>query len=151
MLAQARRSQQPIAMLMMDLDHFKKVNDAYGHLVGDACLQHVAQRMQQRMRNNDLLVRFPAVRSLPPYSVIPIRQAPWTSLEQLRTDLAEHPCLHQDLRIDLSLSIGVYALIPDASSNREQLLRHADEALYRAKAAGRNRVEAYDASALDGR
>lgn len=150
MLAQARRSQQPIAMLMMDLDHFKKVNDAYGHLVGDACLQHAAQRMQQRMRNNDLLVRFGGEEFAA--VLCDTDQAGAMNLaEQLRTDLAEHPCLHQDLRIDLSLSIGVYALIPDASSNREQLLRHADQALYRAKAAGRNRVEAYDASALDGR
>ena len=71
--------------------------------------------------------------------------------EQLRTDLAEHPCLHHDLHIDLSLSIGVYALIPDASSNREQLLRYADQALYQAKAAGRNRVVAYNATTPDGR
>lgn len=150
MLAQARRSQQPIAMLMMDLDHFKKVNDAYGHLVGDACLQHAAQRMQQRMRSNDLLVRFGGEEFAA--VLCDTDQAGAMDLaEQLRTDLAKHPCLHQDLRIDLSLSIGVYALIPDASSDREQLLRHADQALYQAKAAGRNRVVAYNATAPDGR
>lgn len=147
MLAQAKRSQQPIAMLMMDLDHFKKVNDQHGHLVGDACLQHAALRMQQRMRGNDLLVRFGGEEFAA--VLCDTDQSGALGLaEQLRTDLASHPCVHQGLSIDLSLSIGVYALIPDSSSDREQLLRHADQALYRAKAAGRNKVIGYEASAL---
>jgi diguanylate cyclase len=57
--------------------------------------------------------------------------------------------MHQGLSINLSLSIGVYTLIPDAGSDREQLLRRADQALYQAKAAGRNKVIGYEASALD--
>ena len=143
MLAQAKRSQQPIAMLMMDLDHFKKVNDKYGHLVGDACLQHVALRMQQRMRSNDLLVRFggeefaAALCDTDQHGAMDLA-------EQLRADLASHPCMHQGLAIDLSLSIGVYALIPHADSDREELLRRADQALYQAKAAGRNKVISYE-------
>ena len=146
-LAQGKRSQQPIAMLMMDLDHFKQVNDQYGHLMGDACLQHAAQRMQQRMRGSDLLVRFGGEE----FAVV-LSDTDETGAmdlaEQLRDDLASHPCQHQGISISLSLSIGVYALIPDASSNREQLLRNADQALYRAKAAGRNQVISYEASAL---
>ena len=148
MLAQAKRSQQAIAVLMMDLDHFKKVNDQHGHLVGDACLQHAALRMQQRMRSNDLLVRFGGEEFAA--VLCDTDQAGALDLaEQLRADLASNPCIHQGLSIDLSLSIGVYALIPDTDSDREQLLRHADQALYRAKAAGRNRVIGYQASALD--
>ena len=148
MLAQAKRSQQPIAILMMDLDHFKKVNDQHGHLIGDACLQHAALRMQQRMRSNDLLVRFGGEE----FTAVLCgtdQSGAMDLAEQLRADLASHPCIHQGLSIDLSLSIGVYALIPDSSSNREQLLRNADQALYQAKAAGRNTVISYEASALD--
>jgi diguanylate cyclase (GGDEF)-like protein len=148
MLAQAKRSQQPIAILMMDLDHFKTVNDQYGHLTGDACLQHTALRMQQRMRSNDLLVRFGGEEFA---AVLCDTDQPGAMglAEQLRADLAYHPYTYQGLSINLSLSIGVYALIPDAESTREQLLRHADQALYRAKAAGRNRVIGYEASVLD--
>ncbi|MGE6790742.1 sensor domain-containing diguanylate cyclase [Pseudomonas guineae] len=148
MLAQAKRSRQPIAMLMMDLDHFKQVNDQYGHLIGDACLQHAAQRMQQRMRGNDLLVRFGGEE----FAVVlgdTDQVGAMDLAEQLRDDVATHPCLHKGLSIGLSLSIGVYALIPDAKSNREQLLRHADHALYQAKAAGRNQVISYESNALD--
>ena len=148
MLAQAKRSQQPIAMLMMDLDHFKKVNDQHGHLVGDACLQHAALRMQQRMRSNDLLVRFGG-EEFAAVLCDTDQSGAMDLAEQLRADLASHPCMHQGLSINLSLSIGVYTLIPDAGSDREQLLRHADQALYRAKAAGRNKVIGYEASALD--
>lgn len=148
MLAQAKRSQQPIAMLMMDLDHFKKVNDQHGHLVGDACLQHAALRMQQRMRSNDLLVRFGG-EEFAAVLCDTDQSGAMDLAEQLRADLASHPCIHQGLSINLSLSIGVYTLIPDAGSDREQLLRHADQALYRAKAAGRNKVIGYEASALD--
>ncbi len=148
MLAQAKRSQQPIAMLMMDLDHFKKVNDQHGHLVGDACLQHAALRMQQRMRSNDLLVRFGG-EEFAAVLCDTDQSGAMDLAEQLRADLASHPCMHQGLSIDLSLSIGVYTLIPDVGSDREQLLRHADQALYQAKAAGRNKVISYEASALD--
>ena len=107
LLAQAKRSQQPISMLMMDLDHFKKVNDLHGHLVGDACLQHAALRMQQRMRSNDLLVRFGGEEFAA--VLCDTHQSGAMDLaEQLRADLASHPCMHQGLSIDLSLSIGVY-------------------------------------------
>lgn len=149
MLAQAKRSQQPIAMLMMDLDYFKQVNDEHGHLGGDACLQHAAQRMQQRMRSNDLLARFGGEE----FAAILCdtdQVGAYDLAEQLREDLASHPCLYQGLSITLSLSIGVCALIPDAQSNREQLLRQADQALYQAKDAGRNRVACYEASTRDG-
>ena len=149
LLAQAKRSQQPISMLMMDLDHFKKVNDQHGHLVGDACLQHAALRMQQRMRSNDLLVRFGGEEFAAVLCDTP-KSGAMDLAEQLRADLASHPCLHQGLSIDLSLSIGVYTLTPGPNSDREQLLRHADQALYQAKAAGRNRVVGYEASALHG-
>jgi diguanylate cyclase (GGDEF)-like protein len=144
-LTQAKRSQQPIAVLMMDLDYFKQVNDEHGHLAGDACLQHAAQRMQQRIRSNDLLARFGGEE----FAAILCdtdRSGALYLAEQLRDDLASHPCLYQGLSITLNLSIGVCALIPDAQSNRKQLLSQADQALYQAKAAGRNRVACYENS-----
>ncbi len=144
LLAQAQRSRQPIAILMMDLDHFKQVNDQHGHLIGDACLQHAAQRMSQRMRVNDLLVRFGGEEFVVVLCDTDLPGAMYLA-EKLRNDIATHPCEHQGLSINLSLSIGVYALVPDADTSREQLLRHADQALYRAKAAGRNQVIDYQA------
>lgn len=148
MLAQAKRSRQSIAVLMMDLDHFKQVNDRYGHLLGDACLQHAAQRMQQRMRGNDLLVRFGGEEFAVVLGDTDLFGA-MDLAEQLREDLDTHPCQQQGLSISLSLSIGVYALIPDATCSREHLLQQADQALYRAKAAGRNQVIGQESNALD--
>lgn len=146
-LAQARRSQQPMAILMLDLDFFKQVNDKHGHLAGDACLQHAARRMQQRMRSNDLLARFGGEEFVAVLSDTDLDGARDLA-EQLRLDLAQHPCQYQQQSIALSLSIGVCALTPDAHTSREQLLRQADLALYQAKAGGRNQVCSYEASAL---
>lgn len=146
-LAQAVRSQRPMAILMMDLDHFKQVNDHYGHLAGDACLHHAAQRLQQRLRAGDLLARFGGEEFV--VVLNDTNQAGAHDLaEQLRADLARHPCTYQGQTIGLTISIGVCAGLPD-SADSEQLLQHADQALYRAKAAGRNRVESYEASLLD--
>lgn len=146
-LAQAVRSQRPMAILMMDLDHFKQVNDHYGHLAGDACLHHAAQRMQQRLRAGDLLTRFGGEEFVAVLSDTDLAGA-HDLAEQLRADLARHPCLYQGQAINLTISIGICAGIPH-SADSERLLNRADQALYRAKAAGRNRVENYEASSLD--
>ena len=144
-LAQARRSRQPMAILMLDLDFFKKVNDDHGHLAGDACLQHAARRMQQRMRSNDLLARFGGEEFAAVLSDTHLDGARDLA-EQLRLDLQQNPCHYQQQVIPLSLSIGVCALVPDKHTDREQLLRQADQALYQAKAGGRNQVRCYEAS-----
>ncbi len=147
-LARAMRGQRPLAILMMDLDHFKQVNDRHGHLAGDACLHHAAQRMQQRLRSGDLLARFGGEEFV---AILCDTDLPGARdlAEHLRDDLARHPCRHAGQSIGLSLSIGICACIPD-DTDGERLLQRADQALYRAKAAGRNRVENYEASAVDG-
>lgn len=146
--ARAERSRQSLAVLMLDLDHFKQVNDRYGHLAGDACLRHAAQRIQQRLRSSDLLARFGGEEFVALLDNTDLTGA-LDLAEQLRDDLARHPCLYQQQSIPLTISIGLHAGIPDTPDCGESWLDLADRALYRAKAAGRNRVASYEASALD--
>lgn len=148
-LARAARGQRPLSLLMMDLDHFKQVNDRYGHLAGDACLRHAAERMQQCLRGGDLLARFGGEEFVAILSDTDLAGANELA-ERLRGDLARHPCRHKHQDIALSLSIGVCSSQAGAELSAELLLQRADHALYRAKAGGRNRVESYEASALDG-
>ncbi|SEP84915.1 diguanylate cyclase (GGDEF) domain-containing protein [Pseudomonas cuatrocienegasensis] len=147
-LARATRSQTSVAILMMDLDFFKQVNDHYGHLAGDACLQHTAWRLEQRLRTGDLLARFGGEEfvALLDHTSAAGAQA---LAEQLCEDLAAHPCLYDGQSIALSLSIGVCAGIPRSATQRDLYLRRADQALYQAKSAGRNRVERAPAPALN--
>ena len=147
--ARAERSRQSLAILMMDLDHFKQVNDRYGHLAGDACLRHAAERIQQRLRSSDLLARFGGEEF-----VALLDNTDHTGAldlaEQLREDIARNPCLYQQHSIPLSLSIGLHAGVPHDPSCGEHWLELADRALYRAKAGGRNQVVSYEAKAFDG-
>ncbi|WP_260469787.1 sensor domain-containing diguanylate cyclase [Ectopseudomonas oleovorans] len=146
--ARAVRSRQSLAVLMLDLDHFKQVNDRYGHLAGDACLRHAAQRIQQRLRSSDLLARFGGEEF-----VILLDSTDLTGAldlaEQLREELALNPCLYQQQSIALSLSIGLHAGVPSEPDCGEHWLELADRALYRAKASGRNRVVSYEANAFN--
>ncbi len=146
-LEQAKRSRQPIAVLMMDLDFFKQVNDKYGHLAGDACLRHAAEHLYQRLRGSDLLARFGGEEFV---AILPGTNMTGASelAQQLCDALAQHPCQYAGKSISLTLSIGICACVPELERLPEQLLHQADEALYRAKAAGRNRVECYEASLL---
>lgn len=146
--ARAVRSQQPLAILMMDLDHFKQVNDRYGHLAGDACLRHAAQRIQQRLRSSDLLARFGGEEFVALLDNTDLTGA-LDLAEQLREDFAQNPCLYQQHSITLSLSIGLHAGMPSDASVAEQWLELADRALYRAKANGRNRIVNYEAKAFN--
>jgi diguanylate cyclase (GGDEF)-like protein len=146
--ARAERSRQSLAVLMLDLDHFKQVNDRYGHLAGDACLRHAAQRIQQRLRSSDLLARFGGEEFAALLDSTDLTGA-LDLAEQLREDLAQNPCIYQQQSIALSLSIGLHAGVPSDPGCGEQLLELADRALYRAKASGRNRVVSYEANAFN--
>jgi diguanylate cyclase len=147
--ARAERGKQSVAILMLDLDHFKQVNDRYGHLAGDACLRHAAQRIQQRLRSSDLLARFGGEEFVALLDNTSLDGA-LDLAEQLRDDLARHPCPYQQHSIPLSLSIGLHAGVPHDPSCGEHWLDLADRALYRAKAGGRNQVVSYEAKAFDG-
>ncbi|MGG2400004.1 diguanylate cyclase [Pseudomonas sp. SH1-B] len=147
--ARAVRSRQSVAVLMLDLDHFKQVNDRYGHLAGDACLRHAAGRIQQRLRSSDLLARFGGEEFVALLDGTDLTGA-LDLAEQLRDDLARYPCLYQQHSISLSMSIGLYAGVPSDPGCGEHWLDLADRALYRAKAGGRNRVVSYEARTFNG-
>ena len=139
-LARAQADDQPCAVLMIDLDHFKETNDAHGHPVGDAVLQEAAQRLQQGLRADDLIARYGGeefVLFLP-------RTAKAQALaiaERLRISVEAAPILTNAVRLTQTLSIGV-AVFPEDGRTLDGLTVRADAALYTAKRAGRNRVAA---------
>ena len=143
--AAADRQQHALAVVVMDLDHFKQINDRWGHHAGDAVLVHVAKLLRERLRESDWAFRIGGEEFclfLPMAS----RDGAAAAAEALRRQIAEHPCDAEGQFIPLSASIGV-ALYPDNAGAFEQLLSLADERMYRAKQLGRNRVVSDDAQA----
>lgn len=142
-LAVAERSSTLGALLFIDLDHFKTLNDARGHGVGDAVLIEVAQRLRSHLREIDLVARLGGdefVALLPMLGEQRERGAlnASTVAEKLRSALAQ-PIVVREEVYRLSASIGI-ALFPEDGSAAEDLLKHADTAMYQAKAEGRNAV-----------
>jgi diguanylate cyclase (GGDEF)-like protein len=140
-VARAVRTSTPLAVALLDLDRFKKINDTYGHLRGDEVLRRIAATITDNLRDYDLAGRFGGeefVMLLPhTRAVDALRIA-----ERVRAQIAELPVYAgQAERIPVTVSIGVAAL--DAGSHRElpELLAAADAALYRAKASGRDQVQ----------
>jgi diguanylate cyclase (GGDEF)-like protein/PAS domain S-box-containing protein len=131
-----------LGLLMIDIDHFKAYNDCYGHQAGDVCLREVAQALQGlATRPRDLLARYGGeelVCLLPDTSeraCLALAEEMRAAIESLRIAHANSPVSEV-----VTASIGVAALAPREAADPDQLLRAADAALYRAKAAGRNRV-----------
>ncbi|MBK9345567.1 MAG: diguanylate cyclase [Burkholderiales bacterium] len=138
-LARAKREGYPLSVAMLDLDHFKAVNDTYGHLAGDEVLKNLARYLQASAREGDISCRFGGeefVMVLPGLTVADACRR----LEQWRTDFAGAVTRHGTLEIRVTMSIGL-AVFPDHAASVEGLLQCADKALYRAKNAGRNRLE----------
>ena len=141
MLKESRDKGQPVSLLMIDLDHFKSINDRYGHLVGDDCLRWAAQRIGQALRAHEssLLARFGGeefVVILPGHDL----HDAVNIAENLRRKLVEEPCVSGAHRLRVSASIGVHTVDPGVEIDSDAALSVADQALYAAKANGRDCV-----------
>lgn len=138
--ARSRRYGTPMAVLMVDVDHFKRVNDSQGHAVGDLVLQHVATLFQHRTRAADIVARYGGeefVLLLPETG----REPAVALAESLRALIAEQACpLADGGTVPVTVSIGVAALPAPGLDSITTLLENADQALYEAKGGGRNQV-----------
>jgi len=145
-LSRAQRVRQSIACLMIDVDHFKRINDRYGHLAGDAVLQEVAHRIDTEMRTSDTGARFGGDEFaivLPHGGVIDGEKVAQRVLNAVRS---QPIAFASGASETITLSIGVAAAAPSQGARdykvlAERLIAEADAALYRAKSAGRDRVE----------
>jgi diguanylate cyclase (GGDEF)-like protein len=142
-LERCRRSGASCSVAYMDLDHFKRVNDAHGHAAGDAVLKEAAGRMRSTLRPYDLVGRFGGeefVIVLPGCEEAGARAA----AERLRAAIAATPMSAGEVDLTVTCSLGVASGTARRGWDRDRLLSAADSALYRAKSAGRNRVELAD-------
>jgi len=138
MLALQRHQPNEVAVLMLDLDHFKSINDRYGHLVGDEVLRHVTHVVRDRLRDDALLARYGGEEFT---VLLPIKhpQEAFGVAERLRKAVETTPCETSTGPVRVTVSIGVSFHCP--SSTLEEDLSKADSRLYLAKQGGRNRVE----------
>ena len=137
-LRRARRSQMPVSLIMFDLDHFKEINDRYGHLCGDAVLAAVGVRMGEVLRVSDLKCRYGGERFLVLLPETPLDGARRVADTLLR-QLADMPVRWKDETLHVTASFGVTMAQP-SEIDTQALIGRADAALYRAKEQGRNCV-----------
>lgn len=144
-LARARRDRETLTCLMLDLDHFKRINDTWGHAAGDEVLREVAQRIESEVRASDVAARFGGeefVILLPSTQV----QAGGLLAERIRRAVRATPVpVSEGREIGVTASIGIASVAPrpdddDLKNLGESLLARADVALYQAKSAGRDRI-----------
>ncbi|MGA6098046.1 sensor domain-containing diguanylate cyclase [Stutzerimonas marianensis] len=139
-IRRAIRTEVPLSVLLLDIDHFKRINDTYGHPFGDQCLRQVAETLRQHgQRAGDVVARYGGEE----FAMILPALGPQEAVEQaerIRAAVQRLQPVHGETRLTLSISIGVTTLesLPDCTP--AQLLAAADAALYRAKHSGRNQV-----------
>lgn len=141
-LSAARRAGRPASVLLLDIDHFKRVNDTYGHLVGDEVLRSVADVLRTQLRNEqDLLCRFGGEEFAVLLPGLDNDEAP-KAADRIRRAVAERVTPAGTNLVQVTVSVGVAVADPlsDPATDVQELLVHADLGLYRAKDGGRNQV-----------
>jgi diguanylate cyclase (GGDEF)-like protein len=135
----ARRHGRPLSVLLADIDHFKVVNDKFGHLAGDFALQGMAVRLIALSRKDELLARYGGEEFA---LVLPETDLERALLcgERIRRAVVDQPFEFEGEQYPVTISVGVATLAPDQDVTAADLLREADDRLYQAKRAGRNRV-----------
>ena len=139
-LTQAQRHGRPLSIVMMDIDHFKRINDQYGHLAGDTVLRSVAGLLQKRLRAHDRLGRYGGEEFCLILPETPLDKAVQFA-EELRGLVASSEFSTETHKISVTLSLGVAA--HTSGMTVTQLYQRADECLYAAKHAGRNQVKSH--------
>ena len=144
LFAYCKRSQEPISALMLDIDHFKKINDSYGHAAGDIALRNFAQLLKSNLRDSDLICRFGGEEFavLLPNTTADVAAEMADGLKKMM--MASTIALADNRVLSLTASFGV----AEHGATIEDLLNHADEAMYLAKNAGRNHVMTYCAKTM---
>jgi diguanylate cyclase (GGDEF)-like protein len=135
----ACRERKPLGVIMLDLDHFKLVNDTYGHVCGDEVLKQVVNRISSSMRSYDALGRYGGEEFIGVLSGCG-EHSLLGNAERMRAAIECSPIAWQSGQIRMTASFGAAAGIPPEGLTADQLIRIADESLYRAKREGRNRV-----------
>ncbi len=138
-LERTARTRRPFTLAMLDIDHFKAVNDTYGHLVGDSVLRQVSARLRRHLRNYDGMGRYGGEEFLILIPDFDANVEP-NRLEILRESVAAEPVEEGSVQIHITCSFGVTTLRGEGRWSAETLLAAADRALYQAKHDGRNRV-----------
>jgi diguanylate cyclase (GGDEF)-like protein len=139
--AHSKRRNLPLSLVIFDLDHFKKVNDTYGHPAGDFVLQKVSEITKQLIRNEDIFARYGGeefvilMRDTDEKSAVKLAERLRRKIEQARFGFEEH-------RIPVTVSLGVASSVDNNFSSHDDLVREADKHLYQSKIGGRNRVSA---------
>ncbi|HEY0817252.1 MAG TPA: diguanylate cyclase [Rhizobacter sp.] len=134
------RGAGPLALMLVDIDHFKKINDTVGHLGGDECLKLVAAALQACVgRSTDLVARYGGEEFA---VVLPGTDGPHAMevAERIRKAVEDIQFIYRGRRVPVSVSLGVVAGVADAEQPLSEFIREADQALYAAKGAGRNRA-----------
>jgi diguanylate cyclase (GGDEF)-like protein len=139
-LARAERFRRSLALIMVDIDHFKKINDTHGHQKGDLVLRIVGQEISQRMRRSDLVARYGGDEIAVVLPETPLVTA--ISMGEVCRAAVERAIEASGVSVAATVSMGLAAYDPMNPLDKDQLIRAADGALYRSKQAGRNRVTA---------
>jgi diguanylate cyclase (GGDEF)-like protein len=133
-----RRYQHPFSVIMFDVDHFKKINDSYGHPIGDRCLREIVERTKPLLRRSDMVARYGGEEFI---VILPEtgKQQGAVAAEKLRQVIETTEFMVQGQRFPVTISFGVTEVGP-LDSEPEDIVQRADKALYQAKETGRNRV-----------
>ncbi len=134
----AKRYKMPLTLLMADLDHFKKINDTFGHLAGDYILREVSNLLQKSMRKSDMVARYGGEEFAVLLPETP-QEGAHILAERLRERLASMEFTYGEQTIFVTMSIGIAAFSAKTDSSNADLVKKADRALYRAKESGRNK------------
>jgi diguanylate cyclase (GGDEF)-like protein len=139
-IARCNRDRRSVGVILLDIDHFKRINDTYGHFAGDAVLRETASRLRQNVRPYDLVGRYGGEEFLVVLPNCDLEQATQQA-ERMRERLSAEKMMVENSELSVTASFGV--TVSDGSERSpDTFVRTADEALYQAKAGGRNCVRA---------